>query len=168
VTRNQNKSTSIEDPCIRISSNAGNQNDFVFAAIVPLGRGEDCRKAKNGLPQAEKSGKTWGKPTFCGQEINSGAHLRSSKHACLRWRIFLVGTRHTARRRQIVFLSATTDVRRSNARTDGEQTRTWSVLRHNRRRHMQPTADGWRTCQILHEIMRRSVASAASPTTSPC
>jgi hypothetical protein len=40
VTRNQNKSASIEHPCIRISSNAGNENSYVFDAFVPLGRGE--------------------------------------------------------------------------------------------------------------------------------
>jgi hypothetical protein len=56
VTRNQNKSTSIEHPCIsiRISSNAGNQNGFVLAAIVPLGRGEGAARPKNCVPAGRK------------------------------------------------------------------------------------------------------------------
>jgi hypothetical protein len=53
VIRNRNKSTSKS----RISSNAGNQHGVVFGAFVSLGRGES-RKAKQWVPQAQKSGKT--------------------------------------------------------------------------------------------------------------
>ena len=56
----------------------GTKTVFVFGACVPLGRGEKPQ-GKKWWPKAKKSGKTRGKNDVLCKEINSGAHLRSSK-----------------------------------------------------------------------------------------
>jgi hypothetical protein len=82
--------------------NAGNERTkaaLVLPLLCPWG-GEKAPQGKEFLPQAGKSGKHEVITTFCDKQINSGAHLSSSKHSLIDW-IFakaFVSTRRAAGR----------------------------------------------------------------------
>jgi hypothetical protein len=170
VIRNQNKvpQSSI---CVNkwyIDSSASNQMELFSTPLVPLGRGER-RRQKNGCRRQDTLKEEGREKSILRSGIQNKGYLRIASSVSFRRDLYLWGEEKCRRHKCVKKWmeerceksTATRNIKRENTSAPYADPQI-----HTTRQLM--ASDGWRTCHILHESMRHSVASAASPTTSPC
>jgi hypothetical protein len=165
VIRNQNKSTSMEHP--RQSVAVQETKSICFRrALYP--RGGEYARGRKWLPQARNSAGRGREKSILPQGIQNKGYLRFPKPVSFRRDFW--GEEQCCRHKCVKSLMEET-VRRTHCDQISKEKLIAHLLRQIHSQIHNATADGGDLdlATIVHEIMRHPpVASAASPTTSPC